>query len=211
MQNASDIDSIMAISPVIPVIRIDNPEHVLPLGQALVQGGVGIAEITLRTAHGIDAIARLRQELPSLIVGAGTVQRAQDVAACVDAGAQFLVSPGCTERICEAANAASLPLLPGVSSASECLLALEYGFSRLKFFPASVSGGVPWLSAIGAALGDLRFCPTGGITPTNAADYLALENVSCVGGSWLTPSDAIAAGDYERVVSLCRHAITTLA
>jgi len=209
MQNVSDIDAIMAISPVIPVIRVDEPKHVLPLGEALLRGGVGVAEITLRTEHGIDAIKRLRQELPTLIVGAGTVQRADDVTACVNAGAQFLVSPGLTQGIGDASKAAGLPLLPGVATASECLAAMEQGFSRLKFFPASVSGGVPWLGAIGAALGELRFCPTGGVTPANAADYLALENVSCVGGSWLTPSGAIDSGDFDKVVSLCRDAITT--
>lgn len=203
MQN---LDSLMRRCPVIPVIVVNRFEDALPLATALVNGGLSVLEITLRTAHGLGAISLLRDALPDAVVGAGTVTAIDDVARAVDAGAQFLVSPGSTPALLDAGLAAGAPLLPGVSTPSEAMACRERGVTHLKFFPAQAAGGVAMLKSIGAPLPDLKFCPTGGITPANAADYLALPNVLCVGGTWMLDSARIAAGDWAYIETLAQEA-----
>ena len=192
----------MLVSPVIPVIRIDDPDHAVPLARALVAGGIRVLEITLRTAHGLPAIRAIADAVPDAIVGVGTITQADEFAAARDAGAVFAVSPGLTAAIAEGAKRSGLPLLPGVMTPSEVMAARELGFSQLKLFPAVPAGGVGMLNAIAGPLGDVMFCPTGGITADTAAAFLACPNVACVGGSWLTPASAVQAGDWEKVTAL---------
>ena len=196
---------IMRSARVIPVIAIDDPEHAVPLARALVAGGICVLEVTLRTAHGLAAI-RAMAEVPGAIVGVGTLTQAAEFAAARDAGAVFGVSPGVTPALIEAARKSGLPLLPGVMTPSEVLAAREAGFRELKLFPAMQAGGVGMLNAIAGPLPDVTFCPTGGISIDTAAQFLACKNVACVGGSWLTPKDALQAGDWARITALAKAA-----
>jgi len=196
---------IMRSASVIPVIAIDDPDHALPLAQALVAGGIRVLEVTLRTKHGLDAI-RAMSQVPGAIVGVGTLTQPEEFAASRDAGAVFGVSPGLTASLIEAARQSGLPLLPGVMTPSEVMAAREAGFRQLKLFPAVPAGGVGMLNAIGGPLPDVTFCPTGGISIETAPKFLACKNVACVGGSWLTPKEAIAAGDWAHITELARAA-----
>lgn len=206
-KNASlNLLEIMRISPVIPVIAIDDLLHAVPLARALVAGGIRVLEITLRTSHGLAAIRAIAQEVPEAILGVGTLTRREDFAAARDAGAVFGVSPGLTMELIEGARASGLPLLPGVMTPSEIMSAREAGFRQVKLFPAVPAGGVGMLNAIAGPLPDMLFCPTGGISQETAAQFLACRNVACVGGSWLTPKDALMAGDWERVTALAKAA-----
>ncbi|GAB2689591.1 bifunctional 4-hydroxy-2-oxoglutarate aldolase/2-dehydro-3-deoxy-phosphogluconate aldolase [Thalassiella azotivora] len=198
--------SLLDVSPVVPVVVVDDAADAVPLARALAAGGVRVVEITLRTAAGLDAIQRVAAEVPDVLVGAGTVTTPDQVDAVRRAGARFLVTPGTTDRLLDAALDSGVPVLAGTSTLSEMLRLAERGLEAMKFFPAEVSGGRAYLSAVHGPLPDLRFCPTGGIGPGNAADYLALPNVGCVGGSWLTPRDAVRAGDWDRVTDLARAA-----
>ena len=197
---------IMRASPVIPVIAIDAIEHAVPLARALVEGGIRVLEVTLRTEHGLPAIRAMAEQVPGAIVGVGTLTRPEEFAAAREAGALFGVSPGLTPRLMEAAQSSGLPLLPGVMTPSEVMAAREAGFRQLKLFPAVPAGGVGMLNAIAGPLPDVMFCPTGGIAQETAAQFLACKNVACVGGSWLTPKDAIKAGDWKRIAELARAA-----
>jgi 2-dehydro-3-deoxyphosphogluconate aldolase / (4S)-4-hydroxy-2-oxoglutarate aldolase len=199
--------SVLDVSPVIPVVVLEDAASAVPLAKALLAGGVGIIELTLRTPAALDAVRAVATEVPDILLGVGTVVSADDVARAVDAGAQFLVSPGTTRALVEAARSRDVPLLPGVSTVSEALLALELGLHELKFFPAEQAGGAPFLAALRSPLPQLRFCPTGGISPTNAPDYLGLSNVACVGGSWVTPHDALENHDFGRVEALAKAAV----
>ena len=192
---------IMRTSSVIPVIAIDDPEHAVPLARALVAGGIRVLEVTLRTRHGLEAIRAMAQ-VPGAIVGVGTLTRAEEFVAARDAGAVFGVSPGLTNALIAAAKSSGLPLLPGVITPSEVMSARDQGFLQLKLFPAVPAGGVGMLNAIYGPLPDVTFCPTGGISQASAAQFLACKNVACVGGSWLTPKDAIEAGDWARITGL---------
>ncbi|GGE85200.1 bifunctional 4-hydroxy-2-oxoglutarate aldolase/2-dehydro-3-deoxy-phosphogluconate aldolase [Massilia psychrophila] len=196
---------IMRSARVIPVIAIDDPEHAVPLARALVAGGICVLEVTLRTAHGLAAI-RAMAAVAGAIVGVGTLTQAAEFAAARDAGAVFGVSPGLTPALIEAARKSGLPLLPGVMTPSEVLAAREAGFRELKLFPAVPAGGVGMLNAIAGPLPDVTFCPTGGISIDTAAQFLACKNVACVGGSWLTPKDALQAGDWARITALAKAA-----
>ncbi len=196
---------IMRSASVIPVIAIDDPDHAVPLAQALVAGGIRVLEVTLRTKHGLDAI-RAMSQVPGAIVGVGTLTQPEEFAASRDAGAVFGVSPGLTASLIEAARQSGLPLLPGVMTPSEVMAAREAGFRQLKLFPAVPAGGVGMLNAIGGPLPDVTFCPTGGISIETAPKFLACKNVACVGGSWLTPKEAIAAGDWAHITELARAA-----
>lgn len=198
--------TLLDLAPVIPVVVIDDADRAVPLARALLAGGLPAVEITLRTPCALDAIARIAAEVPDAVVGAGTVRTPADVDACVRAGARFLVSPGVTPALLDAMLGSGLPFLPGAATVSEVLALAERGLRELKFFPAEAAGGVPYLKSLASPIPDVRFCPTGGITPRTAPDYLALPNVGCVGGSWLTPADALAAGDYARVEKLAREA-----
>lgn len=197
---------IMRTSPVIPVIAIDDIEHAVPLAQALVAGGIRVLEVTLRTAHGLAAIRAMAEQVPDAIVGVGTLTQPEEFVAARDAGAVFGVSPGLTPALVAAAKSSGLPLLPGVMTPSEVMAAREQGFRQLKLFPAVPAGGVGMLNALAGPLGDVMFCPTGGISLETAPQFLACRNVACVGGSWLTPKDALQAGDWQRITGLARAA-----
>lgn len=198
--------SLLDLAPVIPVVVIDDVETAVPMARALVAGGLPVIEVTLRTEPALEAIGRIAAEVPDAVIGAGTVRTAGDVAASVSAGARFLVSPGATPSLADAMAASGVPFLAGAATASEVMALAERGLKELKFFPAEAAGGVPYLKALAGPLPDVRFCPTGGIRPATAADYLALPNVGCVGGTWLTPADALATGDWQRVEKLAAEA-----
>lgn len=186
-----DLDSIMTAAPVIPVLVIERAEDAVPIAQALVAGGLPVLEVTLRTPAALDAI-RAMKRVPGAIVGAGTVLNPEQLDQAIEAGSEFVVSPGITERLGRAARDSPVPLLPGVATAGDVMRALDLGFTRLKFFPAMASGGMPALKGLSSVFGQVRFCPTGGITLDNAADWLALPAVACVGGTWLVPAGGAA-------------------
>ncbi|MFC7383253.1 bifunctional 4-hydroxy-2-oxoglutarate aldolase/2-dehydro-3-deoxy-phosphogluconate aldolase [Sphaerisporangium rhizosphaerae] len=198
--------SILDLAPVVPVVVIDRVETAVPLARALVAGGLPAIEVTLRTPCALEAIARIAAEVPDAVIGAGTVRTPADVTASAEAGARFLVSPGGTPALLEAMLGSGVPFLPGASTASEVMALAERGLTELKFFPAVPAGGIPYLKALAGPLPEVRFCPTGGIRPETAAEFLALPNVGCVGGTWLTPADALATGDYARVEKLAAEA-----
>jgi 2-dehydro-3-deoxyphosphogluconate aldolase/(4S)-4-hydroxy-2-oxoglutarate aldolase len=184
-----NIDAIMRVAPVIPVIVIDHVDHAVPLAEALVAGGLRVLEVTLRTPAALPAIRAMKQ-VPGAIVGAGTVTGVPDLNKALAAGAEFVVSPGLTEKLGKAAVAAGVPFLPGIANAGDIMRGLDLGLNRFKFFPAMAAGGLPALKALAAPFGNVRFCPTGGITPENAAEWLAFDPVLCVGGSWVAPKGA---------------------
>ena len=191
---------------VIPVLTIDRERDALPLARALFEGGLPVIEVMLRTPAAVAAIAAIARDLPQIIVGAGTLQRAADVAAAVHAGARFLVSPGTTPELAAAALATELPYLPGVATPSEVMAARALGICVMKLFPAAALGGIGLLKALAPVFPGIAFCPTGGIDERSAADYLALPNVPMVGGSWMAPTDAIASGDWGRIRRLAERA-----
>jgi 2-dehydro-3-deoxyphosphogluconate aldolase/(4S)-4-hydroxy-2-oxoglutarate aldolase len=197
---------LLSLAPVIPVVILDEPAHAVPLAQALLAGGVPIIEVTLRTPSALDVIRSISDNVPGAVVGAGTVTTPDLVRQAVAAGAQFLVSPGTTGRLLDAMDEAEVPFLPGVASASEVIRVLERDQREMKFFPAEACGGRAFLSAMASPFPDARFCPTGGITPATAPLYRELANVGCVGGSWLTPRDAIAAQDWRHIEKLAAEA-----
>lgn len=197
---------VMRIGPVIPVIVIEELAHAVPLARALLAGGVRVLEITLRSAVALDAIRAVAREVPEAIVGAGTLTRPQDFADAQAAGARFAVSPGLTPELIQAARETHLPLLPGVMTPSDIIAARLAGFGALKLFPALQAGGVGMLKALHGPFPGMVFCPTGGVSAENAADFLALANVACVGGSWLAPQAALRAGDWSRITTLAREA-----
>lgn len=192
------IADIMQTAPVIPVIVVDELEHAEPLARALVAGGLRVLEVTLRTPVALDAI-RAMSTVDGAIVGAGTVTNAQELAEAIDAGSQFIVSPGLTEPLGKAANAAAIPFLPGIANAGDIMRGLDLGLTHFKFFPAMAAGGLPALKALAAPFGQCRFCPTGGISPGNAGEWLAFDPVLCVGGSWVAPRGAIDEIEVERL------------
>ncbi|MFE3520085.1 bifunctional 4-hydroxy-2-oxoglutarate aldolase/2-dehydro-3-deoxy-phosphogluconate aldolase [Streptomyces sp. NPDC059161] len=198
--------SVLDLAPVLPVVVIDKAADAVPLARALVAGGLPAIEVTLRTPGALDAIRAIAAEVPDAVVGAGTVITPAAVADAVAAGARFLVSPGWSPALLAAMKTAGMPFLPGVSTASEVVALLEQGVREMKFFPAEAAGGTPYLKSLAAPLPQARFCPTGGITPAAAPSYLALPNVGCVGGTWMLPPDAIAAGDWPRVRALAHEA-----
>jgi len=203
---STNILSLASHGPVIPVIVIQKLEHAVPLAQALVAGGVRVLEVTLRTPVALQAMEAMARAVPDAIVGAGTLRTVADVQAAKNAGCQFGVSPGYTDALAAACKEAGLPLLPGVSTASEVMQASSAGFQFLKLFPAVAVGGVNLLKALSGPFPDIAFCPTGGITPETAPQFLSLPNVKVCGGSWLTPQDALDAGDWGRITALARAA-----
>jgi 2-dehydro-3-deoxyphosphogluconate aldolase/(4S)-4-hydroxy-2-oxoglutarate aldolase len=191
--------------PVIPVVVLDDVAHAVPVAEALVAGGVPVIELTLRTPVALRCIEEIARHVPEILVGAGTIVSPGQAEAAASAGAQFLVSPGTTDRLASAMRETGLPHLPGAATVSEVLRLLELGYSEMKLFPAEVSGGVGFLKAIGAPVPQARFCPTGGITEATASSYLALPNVGCVGGTWLTPADALRDRNWDRVSRLASY------
>lgn len=202
--NALDV---MNDAPVIPVIVLNEVAHAVPLARALVAGGLRMLEVTLRTPVALACIEAIAREVPEAVAGAGTVRSAADAQAAALAGARFAVSPGYTSTVGRACRDLGLPLLPGVATGGEIMMAQEDGYTELKFFPAVQAGGLAMLKAWQGPFGDVRFCPTGGISTANAGDFLALDNVVCVGGSWLTPADAVVQGDWARITQLAREAV----
>jgi 2-dehydro-3-deoxyphosphogluconate aldolase / (4S)-4-hydroxy-2-oxoglutarate aldolase len=201
-----DIAAIASRAPVIPVLTVERLADAVPLARALAKGGLPVLEITLRTPVALDVLRAMAGEVPDAIVGAGTVLNAGQLDQARRAGARFVVSPGCTTALAEAVRASGLPFLPGVQTVSEAMALSDLGFRLMKFFPADQAGGLGWLKAVAAPLAGLRFCPTGGIGADTASSYLALANVACVGGSWVAPRDAVAAGDWQRVERLAAAA-----
>ncbi len=204
--SALSIAEICRLAPVVPVLVIDDLEKAVPLAEALVAGGLRALEVTLRTPVALQAIRAIADAVPGAEIGVGTLRTADDVKASVDAGARFGVAPGFTDAVMDAAEAASLPMLPGVATPSEAMAAADRGLEILKFFPAEANGGAPVLKAWASPLAGLKFCPTGGVSEKNARDYLTLPNVICVGGSWVAPKDAIANGDWETITRISKEA-----
>ncbi|MDU6539352.1 bifunctional 4-hydroxy-2-oxoglutarate aldolase/2-dehydro-3-deoxy-phosphogluconate aldolase [Mixta calida] len=200
-------EAILTTGPVVPVIVVNDLAHAVPMAKALVAGGVRVLEVTLRTPVAMDALKAIIQEVPDAIVGAGTVINTQQLAEVTAAGAQFVISPGITEPLLQTAVEGTVPLIPGISTVSELMTGMQYGLREFKFFPAEANGGVKALQAIAGPFPQVRFCPTGGISPKNYRDYLALKSVLCIGGSWLVPNDALASGDYQRITELAREAV----
>ncbi|MGN6152427.1 MAG: bifunctional 4-hydroxy-2-oxoglutarate aldolase/2-dehydro-3-deoxy-phosphogluconate aldolase [Lysobacteraceae bacterium] len=198
------IDAILHQAPVVPVLAVADADDAIPLAETLVAAGLPVLEITLRTPAALEVIRRMRT-VPGAIVGAGTVLTPADLAAVQDAGAAFAISPGGTDTLYTAAKTATIPLLPGIATASELMRGLEHGWTRFKFFPAESSGGIPALKGFAGPFAHVKFCPTGGIDAAKAPAYLALPNVITVGGSWMVPGDTLKARDWERIDCLSRQ------
>ncbi|ROQ27377.1 bifunctional 4-hydroxy-2-oxoglutarate aldolase/2-dehydro-3-deoxy-phosphogluconate aldolase [Gallaecimonas pentaromativorans] len=197
---------VLTASPVMPVLVIEKLEHAVPLAKALVAGGIRVLEVTLRTDCALDAIAQIAKDVPDALVGAGTVLNGEDYEAAIEAGAKFVISPGMTPSLVQAALKGPAPLIPGVSTLSEVMEGMDLGLGYFKFFPAEASGGAPALKAMGGPIPQVKFCPTGGISEKNAASYLGLPNVLCVGGSWLAPKELIEAGDWDGITAIAKAA-----
>lgn len=206
----NSIEHFLKISPVIPVIVIDSVEHALPLAQALLDGGIAIMEITLRTPTALSAIKTIRENFPQMTVGAGTVNNVNLIEKSVDAKSQFLVSPGSTKSLLDAARYHHIPLLPGISTPTEAMVLQDAGFDFLKFFPAEAAGGTTMLKALAGPLSSLKFCPTGGITPQNYQSYLAIENVICVGCSWMTEKKLIEGEQWQEITRRTKEILALL-
>lgn len=204
------VRAVLSASPLVPVITLNHPDEALPLCRALVEGGVRVLEITLRTPHGLPAIRQLREALPEVWVGAGTVTGVEQYRAVEAAGAQFVVTPGVTGAILEFGLTSEVPLLPGIATVSELMMGYALGYREFKFFPAAVSGGIAALNAFAGPFGDVTFCPTGGVRRNTAKDYLALPNVAAVGGTWLTPKEAVATKNWGAITEEVRGSLQDL-
>lgn len=208
---AQPVDTLLPIlrgQPVIPVVVIEDASKAVDLAEALVAGGLPAIEITLRTPAALEAIANVAKNVPEAIVGAGTILNTNQFDQAVEAGSKFIVSPGFTSALGKHAGKSDVPLLPGATSPGEIMVAMDEGYSVLKFFPAEQAGGTSYLKSLASPFGDVTFCPTGGISANTAPDYLSLPNVVCIGGSWVTPKDAIAEGDWDQVTDLAKQAAT---
>jgi 2-dehydro-3-deoxyphosphogluconate aldolase/(4S)-4-hydroxy-2-oxoglutarate aldolase len=205
-QKTGPLLEVMTAQPVIPVLKIDRARDAVPLARALAKGGLPAIEITLRTPEALEAIRLVSGDVPEAIVGAGTILDARQFGEAERAGARFIVSPGCTPQLVEAAEASAVPLLPGAITPGEIMTAAEAGYSLLKFFPAEQAGGAAFLKALASPLAGIRFCPTGGVGAGNAGDYLSLPNVVCVGGSWVAPDALVAEGRWDEIEALARDA-----
>ncbi|MCK0502940.1 bifunctional 4-hydroxy-2-oxoglutarate aldolase/2-dehydro-3-deoxy-phosphogluconate aldolase [Helicobacter pylori] len=201
------IIEILQISPIIPVVVIENIKDAVPLAQSLVEGGIHIIEVTLRSSCALEAIELIAKNVPKMRVGAGTILNPTQLEQAQNRGAEFLISPGLTIKLLEYAKKKDMPLIPGVSSSSEVMQALELGYSALKFFPAEYCGGVKLLNAFNGPFKGVKFCPTGGISADNMHSYLNLENVLCVGGSWLTPKNLIQNKEWDKITEICKRSL----
>jgi 2-dehydro-3-deoxyphosphogluconate aldolase / (4S)-4-hydroxy-2-oxoglutarate aldolase len=201
------VEDIMKISPLVPVIALDDVQDALPLAEALLEGGIGIMEITLRTKAGLESIQKIAKEMPEMAVGAGTIINALGFAQAKEYGAQFVFSPGISKELLEASHTYKLPFIPGVATASDVMMALNAGFEYCKLFPATAVGGVETLKAFSGPFASMKFCPTGGINLQNINDFLSLSNVVCAGGSWIVPKASINTGDFAQITKLCKEAI----
>lgn len=210
MTRAQQLDELLQVSRIIPVITLHRVEDAVPLARALVAGGIRLLEVTLRTPAGLEGAAAIIAEVPEAVVGIGTVLTPDDLHRSIAAGARFALSPGATPPLLDAAAQASIPFLPGVATASELMAAMERGFTAAKFFPATAAGGIPALRALAGPFPHARFCPTGGITEDNAAEWLALPNVVALGGTWLTPADDIAGGRWDAITARAARIVARL-
>ncbi|NHB51701.1 bifunctional 4-hydroxy-2-oxoglutarate aldolase/2-dehydro-3-deoxy-phosphogluconate aldolase [Helicobacter pylori] len=201
------IIEVLQISPIVPVVVIENIWDAVPLAQSLIEGGIPIIEVTLRSSCALEAIELIAKNVPKMRVGAGTILNLTQLEQAQNRGAEFLISPGLTIKLLEHAKKKDMPLIPGVSSSSEVMQALEWGYSALKFFPAEYCGGVKLLNAFNGPFKGVKFCPTGGISADNMRSYLNLENVLCVGGSWLTPKDLIQNKEWDKITEICKRAL----
>ncbi|GAA8639356.1 bifunctional 4-hydroxy-2-oxoglutarate aldolase/2-dehydro-3-deoxy-phosphogluconate aldolase [Helicobacter pylori] len=201
------IIEVLQISPIVPVVVIENIKDAVPLAQSLIEGGIPIIEVTLRSSCALEAIELIAKNVPKMRVGAGTILNLTQLEQAQNRGAEFLISPGLTIKLLEHAKKKDMPLIPGVSSSSEVMQALEWGYSALKFFPAEYCGGVKLLNAFNGPFKGVKFCPTGGISADNMRSYLNLENVLCVGGSWLTPKDLIQNKEWDKITEICKRAL----
>lgn len=199
--------AILQAAPMMPVMVIHELDHAVPLAQALLDGGISVFEVTLRTEAGLHAISVIKEALPESIVGVGTVTNVDDLNRSVSAGAEFIISPGVTDSLLDAGSKCGVPIIPGVSTVSELMMCLQRGINTMKFFPAEASGGVKTLKAFAGPFPDVAFCPTGGISPKNLAEYLVQPNVYTVGGSWILPDDVVKAQDWEKVTALTKAAV----
>ncbi|MBM0601494.1 bifunctional 4-hydroxy-2-oxoglutarate aldolase/2-dehydro-3-deoxy-phosphogluconate aldolase [Helicobacter pylori] len=198
---------VLQISPIVPVVVIEDLNDAVPLAQSLIEGGIPIIEVTLRSSCALEAIELIAKNVPKMHVGAGTILNLTQLEQAQNRGAEFLISPGLTIKLLEHAKKKNMPLIPGVSSSSEVMQALELGYSALKFFPAEYCGGVKLLNAFNGPFKGVKFCPTGGISADNMRSYLNLENVLCVGGSWLTPKDLIQNKEWDKITEICKRAL----
>jgi len=203
------VDQLCNLAPVIPVLTIANVEDAIPIAEALVEGGLPVLEVTLRTANALKAIETIARAVPGANVGAGTIINPDDYQRAVDSGSSFIVSPGITPELLDYGITSDIPYLPGIQTVSEMMTAIQRGYQRFKFFPAEISGGTAALKALSGPFADIRFCPTGGIRAHTAADYLALPNVMCVGGTWLTPDELIANKDWAGILRLAQAAVNS--
>ncbi|MFP6298415.1 bifunctional 4-hydroxy-2-oxoglutarate aldolase/2-dehydro-3-deoxy-phosphogluconate aldolase [Helicobacter pylori] len=201
------IIEVLQISPIVPVVVIEDIKDAVPLAQSLIEGGIPIIEVTLRSSCALEAIELIAKNVPKMRVGAGTILNLTQLEQAQNRGAEFLISPGLTIKLLEHAKKKDMPLIPGVSSSSEVMQALELGYSALKFFPAEYCGGVKLLNAFNGPFKGVKFCPTGGISADNMRSYLDLENVLCVGGSWLTPKDLIQNKEWDKIAEICKRAL----
>ncbi|GAA7191379.1 bifunctional 4-hydroxy-2-oxoglutarate aldolase/2-dehydro-3-deoxy-phosphogluconate aldolase [Helicobacter pylori] len=201
------IIEVLQISPIVPVVVIENIKDAVPLAQSLIEGGIPIIEVTLRSSCALEAIELIAKNVPKMRVGAGTILNPAQLEQAQNRGAEFLISPGLTIKLLEYAKKKDMPLIPGVSSSSEVMQALELGYSALKFFPAEYCGGVKLLNAFNGPFKGVKFCPTGGISTDNMCSYLDLENVLCVGGSWLTPKNLIQNKEWDKITEICKRAL----
>ncbi|MFP6304473.1 bifunctional 4-hydroxy-2-oxoglutarate aldolase/2-dehydro-3-deoxy-phosphogluconate aldolase [Helicobacter pylori] len=201
------IIEILQISPIVPVVVIEDIKDAVPLAQSLIEGGIPIIEVTLRSSCALEAIELIAKNVPKMRVGAGTILNPTQLEQAQNRGAEFLISPGLTIKLLEHAKKKDMPLIPGVSSSSEVMQALEWGYNALKFFPAEYCGGVKLLNAFNGPFKGVKFCPTGGISADNMRSYLDLENVLCVGGSWLTPKDLIQNKEWDKITEICKRAL----
>ncbi|WDE09664.1 bifunctional 4-hydroxy-2-oxoglutarate aldolase/2-dehydro-3-deoxy-phosphogluconate aldolase [Thalassomonas haliotis] len=198
---------LFAMGPIVPVLVIKNVEDAVPIAKALLASGIKVLEVTLRTPSALEVIRTIAKELPEAVVGAGTVTNREMLQRCADAGAKFAISPGLTKDLLKAGNEGDIALIPGISSISEMMDAIDLGYDHLKFFPAEASGGVKAIQSIGGPFPDIRFCPTGGINPSNVRDYLALPNVACCGGSWLVTDDIVKQKNWAAITDLATQAL----
>ncbi|WP_187902791.1 bifunctional 4-hydroxy-2-oxoglutarate aldolase/2-dehydro-3-deoxy-phosphogluconate aldolase [Helicobacter pylori] len=201
------IIEVLQISPIVPVVVVENIKDAVPLAQSLIEGGIPIIEVTLRSSCALEAIELIAKNVPKMHVGAGTILNLTQLEQAQNRGAEFLISPGLTIKLLKHAKKKGMPLIPGVSSSSEVMQALELGYNALKFFPAEYCGGVKLLNAFNGPFKGVKFCPTGGISADNMRSYLALENVLCVGGSWLTPKDLIQNKEWDKITEICKRAL----
>jgi 2-dehydro-3-deoxyphosphogluconate aldolase/(4S)-4-hydroxy-2-oxoglutarate aldolase len=200
-------EEVFALGSIVPVLVIENVEDAVPIARALMAGGISVLEVTLRTANALEVIKEIATKVPEAMIGAGTVINPETFQQSVDAGAKFVISPGLTKELLAASKASTIPLIPGIASISELMTGMDAGFDHFKFFPAEANGGAKSIKSISGPFPNIRFCPTGGINVDNMGNYLALDNVRCIGGSWLVPDDAVKAKDWARITEITKQAV----